>query len=109
MYIEESTRSKTHSFLNEQFQQVRTNILMMNELPTVQAAYRILVQEERHKDICKVNTANTENMAFVTDKRKPYEHHKISEGQYNYKKPNGGIKRSNNYFYDHCKIRGYSI
>ena len=29
--------------LTEQFQQARTNILMMNELPTVQVAYRILV------------------------------------------------------------------
>ncbi|CAO2834342.1 unnamed protein product [Amaranthus hypochondriacus] len=31
--------------LDEQFQQARINILMMKELPTVQTAYRILVQE----------------------------------------------------------------
>ena len=40
--------------LDDQFHQARTNILMMSELPTIQAAYSILVQEERHTNICKV-------------------------------------------------------
>lgn len=37
--------------LDDQFHQARTNILMMIELPTIQASYKILVQEERNKDI----------------------------------------------------------
>lgn len=40
--------------LDDQFHQAKTNILMMSELPTIQAAYSILVQEERHTNICKV-------------------------------------------------------
>ncbi|CAO2834341.1 unnamed protein product, partial [Amaranthus hypochondriacus] len=48
-------------------------------------------------------------MAFIADKRKSYESYKANENQYSYKKSNGGIKRSNNYFCEHCKIRGHSI
>ncbi|CAO2834773.1 unnamed protein product [Amaranthus hypochondriacus] len=97
--------------LDDQFDQARTNILMMKELPTAQGAYRILVQEERHKNISKTAAVSTESMAFVADKRKFYDHNQNRNSDPNlaYKRPKtGGIKK-NNYYCDHCKMRGHSI
>ena len=98
--------------LDEQYNQARTNILMMSELPTIQAAYRLLVQEERHRKICKI-TAPIESLAFFSDKRKNYDQGRNNEHHSNYKRPytqnNGGGKRTNNYFCDHCKIIGHTI
>ena len=81
--------------LDDKSHQAINNIFMMNELPTIQAAYR-MVREERHKDICKIAIASSENMAFVADKRKNYGQNRSNEGNHNYKRQNGGTKRSNN-------------
>lgn len=98
--------------LDDQYSQARTNILMMSELPTIQTAYRLLVQEERHREICKA-TAPTESLAFLSDKRKVYEPSRNNDN-YNsskrlYTQSNGGGKRAKNYFCEHCKIKGHSI
>lgn len=77
--------------LDPQFNQVRTNLLMTKELPDVTEVYRMLLQEESHKELSKVPILS-EPMAFSTDKRK-----------YNEK----GKKPS--YFCDNCKISGHSI
>ncbi|XP_074374270.1 uncharacterized protein LOC141714664 [Apium graveolens] len=42
--------------LNDRFSAVRANILMMNPLPSLTQAYRIVAQEETHKEISQ-NTA----------------------------------------------------
>ena len=72
--------------LDDQFHQARTNILIMKELPTIQVANRILVQEERHKDIFKLIFAGSENMAFVADKRKSHDQNRSNERNHNYKR-----------------------
>lgn len=71
--------------LDEQYHQACTKILMMSELPTIQAAYRLLVQEERHKEICKA-TAPTESLAFLSDKKKNYDQGRTNEGHNSYKR-----------------------
>lgn len=95
--------------LNDQFNQVRTNILLMYDLPTIQSAYRMLVQEERHKDIAKIATP-IESMAFTTERGKNYDkgYEKVDgfKRTLNY---NGGGNKRNNYFCDFFKIKGHSI
>lgn len=52
-------------------QELRTNILMMQPLPTNSQAYRLVLQEERHKWVNDYDiSANTESFAFVVDKRR---------------------------------------
>ena len=53
--------------LDPQFNQVRTNILMTKELPDVIEVYRMLLQQESHKELSKVPNLS-EPMAFSTDK-----------------------------------------
>ena len=83
--------------LDPQFNQVRTNLLMNKELPDVSEVYRMLLQEESHKDLSKPQLL-VEPMAFITDKWKT---HHIGKNNHNSRKPN--------YFCDHYKIAGYSI
>lgn len=40
--------------LDPKYNQVRTNVLMMNELPSASLIYRLLQQEERHKEVSKL-------------------------------------------------------
>ena len=56
--------------LDEHYSQIRTNILMMDELPNPSQIYRLLMQEQRHKEISKMSVIPTEPAAFVVDKRK---------------------------------------
>lgn len=54
--------------LDKIFGQVRSNMLMMTELPTSAQAYRILLQEETHLDLSA--TEINDSMAYRVDKRK---------------------------------------
>ena len=45
--------------LDKNFGQVRSNMLMMTELPTSAKAYRILLQEETHFDISSIEASVT--------------------------------------------------
>ena len=42
--------------LDNHFNQVHTNILMMDQLPTISQAFRLLLQEYCHKELSKCNT-----------------------------------------------------
>ena len=44
--------------LDPQFNQVRTNFLTRKDMPDVSEAYRILIQEENHRDLHKKPIAN---------------------------------------------------
>ena len=43
---------------------------MMVELPTHSQVHRLLMQEQRHKEVNSVAQHSTESMAFPVDKRK---------------------------------------
>ena len=77
--------------LDPQFNQVRSSLLMHKDLPDVAEVYRMLSQEESHKDLSKP-------MAFASDKWK---------SSLNNKNTNNGKKLS--YFCDHCKVSGHSF
>ena len=86
--------------LDEQFSQIRTNILIMDELPTHSQVYKLLMQEQRHNEVISVVQHFKESMAFLADK------HKFNQN-YSHKNPSGG--KRNNYFCNHCKISGHSL
>lgn len=91
--------------LDKQYNQVRTHLLMLQELPNIQDVYRMLLQEECHREISTENIPS-EPMAFGADRRKLYNHgvlpkpHDKHKSNFNTRRP---------YFDDHCKISGHSI
>lgn len=102
--------------LNEQYSTVRGHILMMQPLPNISQAYRLIVQEENHKDMSQNSQA--ENMAFLADKRRFHDsasrqsydknnNRKDLSGNWN-KKPLSQ-KSGSNYYCTHCKIPGHSV
>lgn len=50
---------------------VKTNILMLPELPNVSTAYRMLFQEQKHKELARLHTApsSSDDMAFTASKK----------------------------------------
>ncbi|XP_074362929.1 uncharacterized protein LOC141703260 isoform X2 [Apium graveolens] len=104
--------------MSNEYANVRSHILMMDNLPSLAQVYRMLLQEQRHKEISKPFIPN-ESIAFAAERN-----------QSNFRTPNsqrftnrtgtGVIGRgySNNfnygfqqrkvtYFCDHCKIPGH--
>ncbi|XP_074382101.1 uncharacterized protein LOC141724010 [Apium graveolens] len=107
--------------LNDQFADVRANILMMYPMPNVSQAYRLFAQEERHKEISNLSN-QTEAMAFYSDRRR-IEDQKFVNNSYTRKnhpnpvtrpygtfddKNQSGMKAKPYYFCSHCKIPGHS-
>ncbi|XP_057520888.1 uncharacterized protein LOC130801137 [Amaranthus tricolor] len=68
--------------LNDDYVQARTNILMMNELPSLGSAYRFCVQEERHKEIKQVVSSSHESLAFAADRRKFQDKNNFTKSTY---------------------------
>lgn len=60
--------------LNDNFSAIRSNILMMTPLLTVNQAYRLVVQEEYHKDNFQRANHN-ETIAFVADRKRLHDNY----------------------------------
>ena len=90
---------------------------MLPELPSITTAYHILQQEQKHKEISKMNTTNNDSMVFSVNKRPYYDrnqsrnnHYKQnSSSSFNKSHTNTDFKRHTLYYYEHCKISGHSI
>ena len=59
--------------LNDGFEVVRGSILLHNPLPNISYAYRLLMQEEKHKQLYQSTISSTEPMAFVVNNRRYYD------------------------------------
>ncbi|XP_056683502.1 uncharacterized protein [Spinacia oleracea] len=111
--------------LKDEYKQVRSNVLMMQPLPTLTLAYRMLLQEQKHKQISEQSTAN-ETFAFAADRRRLYDNkptknfnqigfqsqnNKVGyQGDRNGGKQMVGYKRNfNNLNCEHCKKSGHTI
>uniref|UniRef100_A0A803N009 Retroviral polymerase SH3-like domain-containing protein n=1 Tax=Chenopodium quinoa TaxID=63459 RepID=A0A803N009_CHEQI len=96
--------------LDIKFAAVRTNILMMQPLPTISMAYKLLVQEEKQRQASLVDEdSSSRSMAFTADCKKNYKNY--SQGprmtfQCNGNKPVVAGKRI---FCDHCRFPGHTI
>lgn len=54
--------------LTSNYANVRSHILIMETMPTLPQAYRILLQEKRHREISHTTSVN-EPFAFAADRR----------------------------------------
>lgn len=100
---------------------------MMSELPTVHQAHRILIQEQKHKELSTLNTPQIESMGFGTEKRnfdnrgivKSQQLDGTGVGRAQQNDGNGFVmrnaqsgsrpqKRGASYYCDHCKVPGHS-
>lgn len=98
--------------LDTKYVNVRSNILMMQPLPNVSMAYRLLIQDEKQRSI--VVTGETHAMTFIAEDRK------FDSKIAFYKPPSSWNKNSGNYrggdngtrrtfFCEHCKMNGNTI
>lgn len=88
--------------LDKKYKQVRSNMLMMAELPTLAQAYRILLQEETHLHLSNSRKDLSESLACRADKRKFERNTYKSGNQDNYKNKRQAL------YCDHCKMNGHS-
>ncbi|XP_074323025.1 uncharacterized protein LOC141659974 [Apium graveolens] len=110
--------------LNDEFTAVRANILMIQPLPNISQVYRLISQEERHKEISKISS-QTEAMSFYADRKKfgnqgqrnfyqnqtfSQSHNSVSVGHSKQSYvPNRTAKPASKYFCTNCQIPGHSI
>ena len=92
--------------VDPKYNQVRTNILMMDDLPNASVIYPLLQQEERHKEVSKLTTNPTDSMVFAVDRKQYYQRHSDHHTQ---DRSISGNKRHASYVCEHCKIPGHSI
>ncbi|KAL8100664.1 hypothetical protein AgCh_032790 [Apium graveolens] len=100
--------------LNDHFSTVRGHILLMQPLPSVSQAFRLIVQEETHKEFS--NSSQNDAMAFSACKRTPGSGNTVnyngtgSRPQANFSGGNANRKKPGaNYYCTNCKISGHSI
>ena len=79
--------------IDYQYHQVRSNLLMTKELQRVSKVYKMLLQEESHKDLRK-SIVPLDTMAFNVDRRRSY-------GINSHKNQASGGNKKSNY---HCEI-----
>ncbi|KAL8093307.1 hypothetical protein AgCh_035258 [Apium graveolens] len=99
--------------LNDQFSMIRANILMMVPLPDLTQVYRMVAQEETHKEFYQ---NQNETLAFVADKRRfndTLSQNLKSTGNSQRQGFNNSTKRfnqkpTNSYYCTHCKLAGHS-
>lgn len=103
--------------LDDQYANARSNLLMMQPLPNISLAYRLLVQDEKQRAASQAQGESSNAMAFATDHRRD-DHRKNenrpyrppisgSQGQTSNYRTSSGPRRSN-YFCDHCNVPGHS-
>uniref|UniRef100_A0A803M9W8 GAG-pre-integrase domain-containing protein n=1 Tax=Chenopodium quinoa TaxID=63459 RepID=A0A803M9W8_CHEQI len=89
--------------LNNKYNNTRSNILMMQPLPPISLAYRLLIQEEKQQEL-SVND-NTKVMAFAADSRKYPQYYKPQyQSSANYQN-----RKANPVFCEYCKIPGHTV
>lgn len=105
--------------VDDQYGLVKTNILMLPELPNVSMAYSMLYQEQKHKEHARIHNSSSDSMAFMANKKyfsdKNHFNSRFSKqpntdgSTLNKYKNSVGSKCHLTYFCDHYKISGHSI
>ena len=74
--------------LNDGYQVVRSNILMMNPLPTVSQASSIVLQEEQQREIRPASFhSDTESSAFLSQQRTQSYHNRPLHAPFSHAQP----------------------
>ncbi|KAJ3708504.1 hypothetical protein LUZ61_012209 [Rhynchospora tenuis] len=75
--LKEREDEKTHQFLmgldDSVFKNVRSHILSMDPLPSLNKVYSLVIQEERHRSIARGKEEMTDAVGFVVQASKPRE------------------------------------
>ncbi|XP_074327777.1 uncharacterized protein LOC141665691 [Apium graveolens] len=105
--------------LSNQYANVRSHILMMETMTNLPQVYKMLMQEQRHKEISKRSSVFPDVAAFAVERRNYNSFHNQAKGiglgnsgSGNQNQVNNTVQRGFNnkkYFCDHCKIPGHSI
>uniref|UniRef100_A0A803LHJ5 Retrovirus-related Pol polyprotein from transposon TNT 1-94-like beta-barrel domain-containing protein n=1 Tax=Chenopodium quinoa TaxID=63459 RepID=A0A803LHJ5_CHEQI len=107
--------------LDGKYAGVRTNILMMQPLPNVSVAYRLLMQEEKQRQVTMMNDGS--NMTFSADANRFNSQGFSARPSGNYRFQQGSVRpsfsgnnsfapgprRNQNLFCTHCKMTGHTI
>ncbi|XP_074375285.1 uncharacterized protein LOC141717067 [Apium graveolens] len=93
--------------LTDGYEVIRGSILIMNPLPSISHAYRLLEQEENHKKLSHVSTGTYESMAFVVNRRFSQERFKPQLTRNSYSDSRGN--KPSSYYCDHCNMSGHTI
>lgn len=94
--------------LDKQYSQVRTNLLMLQDLPSIQDVYRMLLQEECHREV-STQQLPSDLMAFVVDKRRSNTYGGPHKYSYQDKPKPSFSSRKPPYFCEHCKVHGIRL
>lgn len=98
--------------INDKYAQVRTNVLMMQPLPTLNDAYRMCIEEEKHKELSQLAASDpVEGMVFAADKRRYNDKGSYGRPAYGFQ-PNSrmsGNKRNSHLVCEHCKKTGHAV
>ncbi|KNA10004.1 hypothetical protein SOVF_148360, partial [Spinacia oleracea] len=101
--------------LHKKHSQVRTNLLMMNPLPSIATAYRLLVQDEKQQRMSEDQEVKPMVFAVADDRRnnnynnnKVYQP-KIIQGPGNNKFAVSNKRTGNSFFCNHCNMAGHSM
>ncbi|CAO2822842.1 unnamed protein product [Amaranthus hypochondriacus] len=89
--------------LDKKYKQVRSNMLMMPDLPTAAQAYMILLQEETHLQLSTSGGSFNEPMAYKENKRK-FQERGNNKSQYS----EGHKNKKPTLWCDHCKMNGHT-
>lgn len=95
--------------LNHKFSNTRSNILMMQPLPPISLAYRLLIQEEKQQEMSLLTEEANKAMTFTADYKKPQS---FSRPQYQSASNNThkfGVHNRNPLFCDYCKFPGHTV
>ncbi|XP_074336065.1 uncharacterized protein LOC141673233 [Apium graveolens] len=105
--------------LNDGYEIIRGRILVMNPLPSIAHAYRLILQEENHKRMIhtQVSGGIEDTLAFAAQRRRFQENNSERFRQniyHNSGKQGFGPQidtrsRLNTYFCDHCKLPGHTV
>ncbi|CAO2841739.1 unnamed protein product [Amaranthus hypochondriacus] len=88
----------------------------MTPLPNISQAYRILVAEQKHKEIGKQSPVSNEALGFATERNTYYNKHPHStdsankyKGSSSGQRNHSGNKKQNVYYCEHCRMAGHTI
>ena len=109
--------------LKDEYRQTRSSIIMMHPLPPISQAYKILLQEQKHKQISDVKSNTSETMAFIADRKRlhdsQYSRNNQDRNSYNtlrggftqgkggFNSESGNYKKHSLLHCDHCHYVGY--
>ena len=97
--------------LDNKFTAVRTNILMMQLLPTISMAYKLLIEEEKQRQVSLIDEESSNRaMVFAADYKRNYKNH-YQGSRMTFQSSNGNrlVVAGKRPYCEHCRIPGHTI